>query len=490
MAAPRAASSRLFTTSVRLSYYSHRGLRSSYPPRRENGDHPGHSGQSPYSIRYSSSTTGEDGPLRPDASTDPKSSSSSSSSSPPPVGSDRRYQKTSSSFSSRPPYQTRSKPFYNPRPTTGSPYNPDVSSTSRPFPQPPVRPLQRAPVKHTPHGRFKRQGPPPSLLTLADLSPGQISRAISHALAIKYVATRLHPRDLPAVLEKQTIALIFSKRSTRTRVASETAAHLLGANAMFLGKEDAQLGVNETLRDTANVVGSMTEGFMARVNAHEEVVELAKHSPVPVINALCDLYHPTQILADLMTLQEAYAPQPLKTKSTSFDAIRTAIRAMKPLECLKGKKMAYVGDTNNISNELLVTVPRLGMEFAIASPEGYNKVDPRVWERVVNAGTENKVTLTTDPMVAIKDADVIVTDTWISMGQESESAARLEAFKGYQVTNELISKAGAKPDWKFMHCLPRHQEEVDDEVFYGNRSLVFPEAENRKWTTAACFGWV
>ncbi|NXD32600.1 OTC protein, partial [Spelaeornis formosus] len=261
----------------------------------------------------------------------------------------------------------------------------------------------------------------------------------------------------------QTIALIFNKRSTRTRVASETATKLLGGHPMFLGGQDIQLGVNETLADSAKVISSMADGFMARVGAHEEIEELAQHSRVPVVNALSDLYHPTQILADLLTLFEHYSGY------------------------LKGKKIAWVGDTNNISNELLVTLPRFGAEFAIASPKGYDKVDPRVWAKVEEAQTQSLVTLTNSPAEALKDADVVVTDTWISMGQEEEKAARLKAFSGYQITNEMVNEAGAKDSWVFLHCLPRKQEEVNDEVFYGDRSLVFPEAENRKWTILSVF---
>jgi len=250
------------------------------------------------------------------------------------------------------------------------------------------------------------------------------------------------------------------------------------------------MGVNESLEDTARVVGSMVDGIMARVNRHEEVATLAKYSPVPVINALCDLYHPTQILADLLTLHEAYSPPSTITELPQHKAHSTLQAriddTVDPLASLQGKKVAWVGDTNNIINEMMVTLPRLGMEVSVASPKGYDQVDERVWNRVVEAGTEGKIHRTNSPEEALKDADIVVTDTWISMGQETEKAERLKAFAGYQLTNSLINPH-AKKDWKFMHCLPRKQEEVDDEVFYGPRSLVFPEAENRKWTTIACF---
>ncbi|OCF41389.1 ornithine carbamoyltransferase [Kwoniella heveanensis CBS 569] len=334
-------------------------------------------------------------------------------------------------------------------------------------------------VRRTPKPQIhtkERTTPPPHLLTLADLSTGQITTLLQNAMAMKHVFKTIHPKALIGSLDRRTIALLFSKRSTRTRVASETSVEALGGHPMFLGKDDIQLGVNETLEDTARVVGSMVDGIMARVGGHHEIETLAKHSPVPIVNALSDLYHPTQILADLLTLIETYAPVPPPPSQQERDP-----------NSLNGKKVAWIGDTNNITNELLVTLPRFGMDFRLAAPEGYNKVDPRVWARVTEAGTENLVKLTTKPAEALTDADIVVTDTWISMGQEQEKAERLQAFKGYQITNKMVTDAGANADWKFLHCLPRKQEEVDDEVFYGPRSLVFPEAENRKWTIMACF---
>ncbi|WVF70785.1 hypothetical protein IAT40_005579 [Kwoniella sp. CBS 6097] len=340
-----------------------------------------------------------------------------------------------------------------------------------------------------------RTSPPPHLLTLADLSPAQITSLLQDAMAMKHVFKNISPKALIGTLDRRTVALLFSKRSTRTRVASETSVEALGGHPMFLGKEDIQLGVNETLEDTARVVGSMVDGIMARVGGHHEIETLAKHSPVPIVNALSDLYHPTQILADLLTLLEIYSPvpppPPQQDRDSSVGTYTSVLNyyrsAIDPAKSLKGKKVAWIGDSNNITNELLVTLPRFGMEFSVAAPEGYNKVDPRVWSRVTEAGTENLVKLTTKPAEALTNADIVVTDTWISMGQEQEKVERLQAFKGYQITNKMVTDAGANADWKFLHCLPRKQEEVDDEVFYGPRSLVFPEAENRKWTIMACF---
>lgn len=347
-----------------------------------------------------------------------------------------------------------------------------------------------------------RPSTPPHLLTLADLSIDQLQSILRTALAFKILNRRSVRESLPrqkttpfyGSLLGNTVALIFSKRSTRTRVASETSIASLGGHSMFLGKEDIQLGVNETLEDSAKVIGSMVDGIMARVFAHEEVEALANGSGVPVINALSDLWHPTQILADLLTMYEMFTPNhsnwlsnlEIYPTAPQQSALRQ-VNKLDILESFKGKKVAWVGDTNNVLNDMLVTFPRLGMTISVASPKGYDKVDDRVWKRVIEGGHSDKVILTNSPEEALKDADIAVTDTWISMGQEDEKATRLSAFAGYQITESLCTKAGAKPDWKFMHCLPRKQEEVDDDVFYGKRSVVFQEAENRKWTIMACF---
>ncbi|EIW72700.1 hypothetical protein TREMEDRAFT_72852 [Tremella mesenterica DSM 1558] len=341
---------------------------------------------------------------------------------------------------------------------------------------------------------LRRPSVPEHLLTLADLSPAQISSLLVSAITSKYLCKTYGNNAHRTGLSGSTIALLFSKRSTRTRVASESASMLLGAHPMFLGSGDIQMGVNESVLDTIKVVASMVDGIMARVGEHSEIEEMAKHSPVPVINALSKLYHPTQILADLLTLSETYSdsiplPKSIPKRRSHNEAHAYFMEHASPLVSLEGKKIAWVGDTNNITNELLVTCPRLGMKMSVAAPKGYDKVEEVVWNRVLEGGHADSVTLTNSPEEALHDADIVVTDTWISMGMEDEKAARLEAFKGYQITNSMVESAGAKPDWKFLHCLPRKPQEVDDEVFYGPRSLVFPEAENRKWTTVACFKW-
>jgi len=224
--------------------------------------------------------------------------------------------------------------------------------------------------------------------------------------------------------------------------------------------------------------------------------ELAKYSPVPVLNALSSLWHPTQVLADLLTLHEhahLFAiPDPNAEPAEDFKNMQTSIKSRKSekrltsLPELRPLTIAYVGDSANVLHDMLVTYPRLGHSMRVASPPKY-RAPPEVWKRVEELGCDKGIWWGEDPKEAVKGADVVVTDTWISMGQEAEKAQRLQDFNGYQVTEALCREGGANPDWKFLHCRPRKQDEVDDEVFYGPRSLVFPEADNRKWTTMATF---
>jgi ornithine carbamoyltransferase len=259
--------------------------------------------------------------------------------------------------------------------------------------------------------------------------------------------------------------MMFNKRSTRTRVSTEAAVATMGGHPMFLGKDDIQLGVNESLYDTSLVISSMTSCMVARVGPHSDVADLAKHSSVPVINALSDSYHPLQTIADFLTIHEA------------FPAAGSNLG-------LAGMKIAWVGDANNVLFDLAIACMKLGVHISVAAPTGYTI--PATFREIILAagkGAPSPGTLseTTVPEEAIKNADILVTDTWVSMGQEEETAKRLKAFEGYQITNDLAARGGAKEGWKFMHCLPRHPEEVADEVFYSPRSLVFTEAENRLW---------
>jgi ornithine carbamoyltransferase len=263
--------------------------------------------------------------------------------------------------------------------------------------------------------------------------------------------------------------MMFSKRSTRTRVSTEGAVVQLGGHPMFLGKDDIQLGVNESLYDTAVVLSSMVSCIVARVGKHAEVADLAKHSSVPVINALCDSFHPLQIITDFLTIHEAYPAKGAAGLSSLG---------------LEGLKIAWIGDANNILFDMAIAAAKMGVDLAVATPKGY-EIPPPMLEIIKQAGSgvqsPGKLVQTNFPEEAVKDADVLVTDTWVSMGQEKETAKRLKAFEGFQITSELARRGGAKENWKFLHCLPRHSEEVSDEVFYGHRSLVFPEAENRLW---------
>lgn len=218
----------------------------------------------------------------------------------------------------------------------------------------------------------------------------------------------------------------------------------------------------------------MTSCMVARVSPHSDVANLAKHSSVPVINALSDDFHPLQTIADFLTIHEAFP----SSQATGLGL------------GLNGLKVAWVGDSNNVLFDLATGCVKMGVEIAVASPKGYAIPEP-MRELITSAahGVDSPGTLseTTIPEEAVKGANVIVTDTWISMGQESEKKKRLHAFSGYQITHELAKRGGAKEGWKFMHCLPRHAEEVDDQVFYGPRSLVFPEAENRLWAAVCEF---
>jgi len=307
-------------------------------------------------------------------------------------------------------------------------------------------------------------------MSMDDVSPDELSKLVLDAAAIKRAVKSGKPSpEFSAGLTGQTVAMMFSKLSTRTRVSTEAAVAMMGGHPMFLGKNDIQLGVNESLLDTSKVISSMTSCMVARVGPHSDVTGLADHSSVPVINALSADFHPLQIIADYLTIHEAF----------SKDA-----KQLVP----GGLKIAWVGDANNVLFDLAIASVKLGVDIAVATPKGYEI--PKVMEALIQkqAGTTNspgKLTQTNTPEEAVKGADILVTDTWVSMGQEEETKKRLQAFSGFQITSELAKRGGAKDGWKFMHCLPRHQEEVADEVFYSDRSLVFPEAENRLWAAAS-----
>lgn len=315
---------------------------------------------------------------------------------------------------------------------------------------------------------------PRHLLSIADLSPQELTTLVRNASAHKIAAkSNSLSSDFKSSMAGQTVAMTFSKRSTRTRVSTEAAVAMMGGHPMFLGSQDIQLGVNESLYDTSVVISSMVSCIVARVNGHSDVADLAKHSSVPVINALSDLYHPLQTIADFLTVHEA------------FPTTQTSNAASLGLE---GMKIAWVGDANNVLYDLAIGAQKLGVEISVATPKGY-EIPPFMREIINGSSPTGKPTLTETnvPEEAVKNADIIVTDTWVSMGQEEEKAKRLRDFAGFQVTKELAQRGGARENWAFMHCLPRKPDEVSDEVFYSPASLVFQEAENRLWAVLSAF---
>lgn len=288
-------------------------------------------------------------------------------------------------------------------------------------------------------------------LALTDFEPNEIQYLIDLAMNLK---KKQKEGLVYQPLRGKTLGMIFEKSSTRTRVSFEVAMFQLGGHALFLSKSDIQMGRGETVSDTAKVMSRYVDGIMIRTFAHKTVIDLARAATVPVINGLTDLSHPCQVLADLLTIQEH------KGK-------------------LAGLKIAYVGDGNNMAHSLLIGAAKMGMEIAVATPNGYEP-NSEVIELACEAAelSGGKITISNDPMQAVHEADVIYTDVWASMGQETEQTERLNQFKAFQV-NEALAKL-AKPDYLFMHCLPAHRgEEVSAEVIDGANSVVFDEAENR-----------
>jgi ornithine carbamoyltransferase len=274
------------------------------------------------------------------------------------------------------------------------------------------------------------------------------SRDELHALLA--LAERMRTGDYTArPLAGKSLGMIFMKSSTRTRVSFEVGAFQLGGQALFLATRDVQLGRGEPVSDTARVLSRYVDGILIRPFAHAEVEELARHATVPVINGLTDLLHPCQVLADLLTVRQH-------------------------LGAIEGKKVAWIGDGNNMANSWINAAYRLGFELALACPEGYDP-DASILERARGA---TNVTLTRDPAEAVDGAHVINTDVWASMGQEEEQAERERAFAGFQVNASLMRRAAA--DAIFLHCLPAHRgEEVTADVIDGPQSRVWDEAENR-----------
>lgn len=284
------------------------------------------------------------------------------------------------------------------------------------------------------------------LLKMLDLSKEEIIQILDLADQLKY--EKKHGIE-HKVLEGKSIGLIFQKSSTRTRVSFETGAYQLGMQSLFLSSRDLQIGRGEPVQDTARVLSRYLDAIMIRTFDQKEVEDLAQYGSIPVINGLTDFCHPCQVLADLMTIREKYS-------------------------VLEGLKMCYIGDGDNMANSLIVGGLKVGMKVSVATPEGYKPDD-----EVMNFAKDYPdFTWTSDPKEAIKDADVVITDTWASMGMEEEKAIRQKAFANYQVNNELLQFA--KPNAMVQHCLPAYRgQEITEEVFEAHADEIFEEAENR-----------
>lgn len=301
-----------------------------------------------------------------------------------------------------------------------------------------------------------------SLISINDLSQEKIWQILELSASLKY---KLMTGEPHRILEGKTLGMIFSKPSTRTRVSFEVGIYQLGGIGMYFGPNDLQLKRSENISDTAKVLSRYLDGIMIRTFDHQDVLDLAKYATIPVINGLTDLLHPCQVLTDLFTIYE-------KKK------------------ILKGLKLAYIGDGNNMAHSLLYGCSKTGMNISIASPKGYKPNKQIVENALINAKyTGSKIEIVDEPTEAVKNADVIYADVWASMGQEAESEKRRKIFKNYQVNPELVKLA--KEDYLFMHCLPAHRgEEVVDEIADSPNSVIFDEAENRLHTQKAIMALV
>ena len=286
------------------------------------------------------------------------------------------------------------------------------------------------------------------LLRLSDFSKDELFAYIDRAIVLKQeAASGIRHTQLAG----KTIALIFEKASTRTRVSFEGAMYGLGGQVIFLSAKETQLARSEPLKDTALVMSRYVDGLVVRTYGQEVVTELARYSTIPVINALTDLFHPCQVLSDVMTVIEKKGQ-------------------------LENLKVAWVGDGNNMANSWIQAAARLGFQLVLACPQGYDPQEDLIKEAQHEPGA--RISVVRDPVEAAKDADVINTDVWASMGQESEQQERLNVFQGFQVDKQLLSHA--KPDCIVLHCLPAHRgEEISEEVLEGDQCVAFDQAENK-----------
>jgi ornithine carbamoyltransferase len=297
-----------------------------------------------------------------------------------------------------------------------------------------------------------------NLISISDLSKEQIFRILDSADAFKREREMSGASDL---LRGRSLAMIFEKPSTRTRVSLEVAFEELGGHPLYLSADELQLGRGETIADTARVLSRYVHGITARVYSHDTVAQLAKHSSVPVVNALSDWEHPLQVLADLMTMRQRFG-------------------------WLEGLRIAWIGDGNNVCNSLILASAIVGMHIKAASPKGYQP-KAQILEEAKRLGGLPEIVI--DPCEAVSEADVVVTDTWISMGDEGQAAERLRVFGKYQVNPDLMRLC--RENAIAMHCLPAHRgQEITDGVMDGPQSAVFDEAENRLHTSKAVLAWL
>jgi ornithine carbamoyltransferase len=296
-----------------------------------------------------------------------------------------------------------------------------------------------------------------NLISISDLSKEQIIEILDIADSFR----KRRGTTSEMILTQKSLAMIFEKPSTRTRVSLEVAIRELGGHALYLSAGELQLGRGETIADTARVLSRYVHGITARVGSHNTIDQLANNASVPVINALSDLEHPLQIFADLMTMRQRFGR-------------------------LEGLKVAWIGDGNNVCNSLILASAIMGMSISIASPPSYGPKDQIIEKAKKHGG---RIELFVEPIDAAYGANVILTDTWISMGDEAEEAERLRVFGPYQVNAQLMRLASE--DAIAMHCLPAHRgQEITDEVMDGSQSAVFDEAENRLHTAKAVLAWL
>ncbi len=287
------------------------------------------------------------------------------------------------------------------------------------------------------------------LISLLDYSNEEVLALIDSADKLKK-----EKGTLRTDLKGKSVAMIFQKPSNRTRVSFSVGVHELGGHSLYLGPDEISLGKRESTHDVAKTLSRYVQGIVARVFDNQTLVELARYSDVPVINALCDLYHPCQALADMQTIRERFGK-------------------------FKGLNVAYVGDGNNVFHSLMIACARLGVNIRFAGPAGYDP-NPEVlkWARAIAKKSGSTIECSRDPEKAVDYAHVIYSDVWVSMGQEKETARRIKEFKGYQINNDLVRLA--RKDYIFMHCLPAHRGlEVTADVIDGKNSVVFDQAENR-----------